>query len=285
MVAWTPIYQAEQSGEIEFEADLSPRILRRYDYFLKLELTPTTSEAGGEGPGLSALEVKNTIQHHQRALPILAPGTNTITVRAEPAIATRTVEGRLSRETAEAKNEVYVNFNPSEENVRGEGSAVWLANEAEPGWLAFPVEVPGDIVAVRFGGQLRARDPKGKVALQVSFDDGNTWRTAWENDEPLADKSQYVKVTDPPPGARKAVVRYHFSGPGGVGVMMFRIDVDYLDPHAGWRPLKVTYHWQEGGQEKTHTQVVSEVPTSYKIEDVGATGDLELESLVLELAE
>src|SRR5262249_2853286 len=81
-------------GKHETTLDLGSRILRRYAYWLRLELTAATPG----GAGLEALHVENDIQHAPRALPWLGPGRNTITVAADRdlALASRTITCRIT---------------------------------------------------------------------------------------------------------------------------------------------------------------------------------------------
>ena len=66
---WKPIASVTSSGPQE--VDLSPLVLRRYDYRVKFELK-------GAGAGLDALRFEHDIQNSQRALPALAAGKNTL---------------------------------------------------------------------------------------------------------------------------------------------------------------------------------------------------------------
>ena len=44
-----------------------------------------------------------------------------------------------------------------------------------------------------------------------------------------------------------------------------RIDVDYKEPHGGFRPAKITYVWHEDGQQKTHVHVATRPRETYTI--------------------
>lgn len=62
-------------------------------------------------------------------------------------------------------------------------------------------------------------------------------------------------VSDAPAGARSALVR--FSGTRRNTAMLFnvRIDADYREPHGGFRPVKVTYVYEEAGVTKRNVHV------------------------------
>src|SRR6266436_5769606 len=70
---WKQIGKFTASGEQPL--DLSPYVLRRYDYRLRFILQ-------GTGTGLQRLKLRHDIQHSQRALPALDQGNNTISFSA-----------------------------------------------------------------------------------------------------------------------------------------------------------------------------------------------------------
>jgi hypothetical protein len=61
-----------------------------------------------------------------------------------------------------------------------------------------------------------------------------------------------------------------------------RIDADYREPRGGFRPVMVTYVWEEGGQEKRDVHVAKAAAETYTI-TCGAKPLMK--SIVLELAE
>ena len=68
-----------KSAAVEATVDLNDSILRRYAYWLKIEIT----SASPTGAGLEEFAVENDIQHAPRTLPWLGKGRNTITVAAD----------------------------------------------------------------------------------------------------------------------------------------------------------------------------------------------------------
>ena len=58
--------------------------------------------------------------------------------------------------------------------------------------------------------------------------------------------------------------------------------MDYAEPAAGFRPVKVTYAWEEGGAAKTDAHVARTPTETYKIRCGKAPL---MKSLVVELAE
>jgi hypothetical protein len=87
-------------------------------------------------------------------------------------------------------------------------------------------------------------------------------------------------VTDIPPGARQAQVRFSGVQRNTACLFHLRIGADYEEPAGGWRPVKVTYLWEEGGVEKKDVHVARGPRESWTITCAGAP---RTKSIVLEL--
>ena len=59
-----------------------------------------------------------------------------------------------------------------------------------------------------------------------------------------------------------------------------RIDADYRLPHAGFRPVRITYRWTEDGAEKTDVHVARRERESYAIR---CAGKPRMKSITMEL--
>ena len=119
---------------------------------------------------------------------------------------------------------------------------------------------------LRFGTFYRARDAKDGWDYQVSFDKGATWKTVGQALGPFPGNCEYVTVEDVPKAAREALVR--FSGKplrNTSCIFAVRIDADYTEPYGGFRPVKITYVWDENGVEKRDVHVASQPNETYKI--------------------
>ncbi len=249
---WKEVTRIKASGEQR--VDLSPLALRRYDYRLKFELK-------GAGTALDALKLTHDVQHSQRPLPALAQGDNTITFSAGPAEGTITVEGATN---LKHKNRqlVYTDFHPE---VKGfEKDRLFIA---APGAAAitFPVHTPGDLVRLRFGAHYSAMNEQDGFDYQVSFDKGQTWKTVGRAAGPHRGYCQYVVISDVPAGTRDALVRYSGVRKEATGIFNFRIDADYKEPSGGFRPVQVTYTWEENGQPKQDVHVARKPDEKYTI--------------------
>jgi hypothetical protein len=268
---WKPVVSATASGEQK--ADLKALVFRRYDYRLKFELK-------GAGTGLDAVKITHDIQHSQAPLPALAAGPNKIAVSAGPQEGTIAVEGSTN-DGAAGKQLTVESFHPELKNVKAGNLRV--QEGADGGTATFPIETPGDITRVRFGGHYRARDAKEGWTYQVSFDGGKTFKEVAKAMGPTPGCCKYVTAEDVPAGCRKALVRYQGTPVRNTLCMFdFRIDTDYKEPAGGFRPVKVTYVWEEGGQEKKDVHVAKTAADNYT---VTCGKDPVMKSIVLELAE
>jgi hypothetical protein len=248
---WKPLARISTAGSQQL--DLTERVLRRYDYHLKFEFH-------GQGTGLDSLKIVHDIQHSQRPLPALAEGSNTITFSAGPPEGTVTVEGAVNP-AAKGKQLHYTDFHPE---VSGFEPNLFIGPTGK-GFITFPVSTPGDLVRLRFGAHYRARDAQDGLDYQVSLDQGKTWRTADRAAGPTAGDCKYIVVGDVPPGLRQALVRFAGTSRNATGIFNFRIDADYREPHGGFRPVKVTYTWQENRQDKQHVHMARTPGETYTI--------------------
>ena len=262
---WTPLWEAQDAGAQDVNIDLTPHVRRRYRYLLRIRIGGAAASSG-----IESLVLHHSIQCAQRALPRLGPGDNLITVTSgDPALATITREGSFGERAGGLS---HADFHPEISGLKElpEFRALFLSG-GEQGTLTFPIETPGDVESVRFGGSFRSLDPIGSIRLLVSDDDGESWKEAESIPGPFTGYSRYVRFTDVAPGTRKILVRYELNGREqlGVGIFVFRVDVDYHDPLAGARPVKVTYDWREEGGARKDERIIDRFPTTFTIRAEG----------------
>jgi hypothetical protein len=268
---WKEIARVKSSGPQH--VDLSPLVLRRYDYRLRFEFH-------GPDSGLDTLKIVHDIQHSQRPLPALHQGDNTVTFRAGPAEGTVTVEGATAR-ASRGKQLVYTDFHPEVSGLDPNLPNLFISAGGR-GQITFPVATPGELVRFRFGAHYRARDAQDGLDYQVSFDGGQTWKTVARVAGPTPGDCRYITFTDIPTGTREALVRYAGISRTATGILNFRIDADYREPRGGFRPVKVGYSWEEDGQPKQHTHIARHPRETYTITCVGKPV---MKAIELELAE
>jgi hypothetical protein len=265
---WKEVRKLTSSEELTI--DLKPLVYRRYDYRLKFVLK-------GKGTGLQSLKISHDIQHSQRPLPALAAGENTITFSSGS-------EGTLSVEGShyaanKGKQVLITDFHPTANNVT---LLDQIVVQGKKGDLTFPVEAPGDITRVRFGLSGRVHDKNDAWALSVSTDDGKSFTAIDTLKGPARFASKWVTASTLPPGTRKVLVRYEGTNAAVAMIFNLRVDVDYREPQGGFAPVKISYAWDENGQEKQSVHVASKPSEVYTI-PCGAKPTMK--SITLELAD
>ncbi|HYF51759.1 MAG TPA: FecR domain-containing protein [Planctomycetota bacterium] len=254
------------------QIDLKSHVLRRYDYRLKFDIE-------GEGSGLDVLSLLHTVQHSQRALPILTQGKNTISFSADLAAeGTVTMSGSTNPEHA-TKQLTVKDFHAVKEgmaenslNVSGHGR----------GHVTFPLTTPGDMTRLRIGCFYRARDQRDGWEVSASFDGGKTFKIIDRLWGPTAGHSTALKYTEIPGGSRDVLVRMYGVQKNTTRIFDLRIDADFKEPAGGFRPVKITYNWEENGAPKRHVHVAATPKETYEI---NCAVTPVMKSIVLELAE
>ncbi|MCS7192262.1 MAG: hypothetical protein NZ937_04670 [Armatimonadetes bacterium] len=263
---WKEVVTVTETGERR--VDLSLLVLRRYDYRLRFVLM-------GKGTGLERLKVSHDIQHSQRALPALGQGKNIVTVTVGAPEGTVTLQASTKIDWR-GKNLVYTDFHPELEGIEPNLMRV----EGSEGKATFTITTPGDMVRLRIGLHYRARDQRDGWDVQVSFDDGETFQTVHRLAGPTPGMCDYIVVDKIPSGIRKALVRFVGQQRNTTCLFSLRIDADYREPFGGFRPVKVTYIWEEGGLEKRQSLLVTKPPQTFTI---NCESEPTMKSLVLEL--
>jgi hypothetical protein len=269
-LAWKPVNDLKASAERT--VSLTPWVFRRYDYLLKFVLN-------GAGTGLSRLRLAHGVQHSQRALPALAQGTNTITFTASPAEDTVTIDGQTNPDLQQGKQTYYLDYEPVLEGLNEQYMRVGDAGRGE---ATFRLATPGDMTRLRIGGHFRARDARDGWDLSVSYDGGRTFAPVSRFAGPTQGRSEYVTVSDVPAGTREALIRWTGQQVNTTCVFSLRLDADYLVPNGGFRPVKTTYLWSEGGIDRQDVHIANSPEETYTIDCAERPT---MKSIILELAE
>jgi hypothetical protein len=249
------------------EIDLTSLVFRRYDYRLRFEFKGAI--------GLGSLVITHDIQHSQRPLPALLQGDNTITFSAGPQESTMSLEASMNASN-KGKNLIFTDFHP--EIVSLDGQKV----SGTGGSMTFPVSTPGDITRLRIGCNWRTSGPESGFSIEVSFDDGKTFKAV----APFGGNSdkfdaQHIEVTDIPAGTRAAKVRFTAVRKQDIQLLTYHVNTDYKQPNSGFRPVKVTYLWDENGTEKKDVHVATKPQETYTIK---CEAKPLMKTIILELA-
>ncbi|MEA2707571.1 MAG: hypothetical protein QOF78_172 [Phycisphaerales bacterium] len=252
---WKPLKKIDKSGEETI--DLTALVQRRYDYRLKFDLS-------GQGTKVEGIHAIHDFQCSQAALPTIAAGENKMTFSAGPQEGTVTIEGSTNVDDAKKNQQLTIaDFKPVLNGVDER-----LRMTSGTGDATFNLTTPGEMKRLRISAGWRARDAaKDGWEVQVSYDGGKTF-SAIENGKlqgGTKGESRYVIASDVPAGTRAAQVR--LAGKQSNTTLLFdlRIDADYTEPAGGFKPVKITYNWDESGQSKTHTHVANSANENYAI--------------------
>jgi len=263
---WKEVATLSKSGDQEI--DITRFVHRRYDYRLRVILA-------GKGTGLDSLKLTHDIQCSQRALPTLVRGENTLTFSAGPHEGTVTIEGS-SQGGKEGKQVTPMDFHPALKDI-GEQ---YFRVKADGASVTFPIATPGPMTRLRLGGHYRLRDKRDQWEMQVSFDGGKSFKTVDTQTGPFQGICKYIEVKDIPAGTTEAQVRWVGVQRNTTCLFLVRIDADYVQPYGGFRPVQVTYVWEEGGLEKRDVHVARKPEESYTIR---CEGNPAMKSIILEL--
>jgi hypothetical protein len=270
---WSEI--AKLSASEKKVVDLTPKIQRFYDYWLKFTLK-------GKGTGVESLRIVNDIQHSQRALPALDKGENTITFSAGPQESTISILGVSGKQ--KGKHPTFADYRGTVKNINKDGAeGVWVVQAGgAPAEVTYPIETPGDLTRLRFGCYYRANDKDDGWDLQVSLDDGKTFKMLARAGGPCRFNSKYVTFSEIPAGTRKAQVRFLGTQKNVTIMFEHRVDADFKEMHGGFAPVAVTYTWEEKGQPKQDVHVVKSPEEAWKI---NCQEKPVMKSITLELAQ
>ncbi|MFB3890776.1 MAG: hypothetical protein ACE15C_02005 [Phycisphaerae bacterium] len=249
---WKELAKFDKSGEQT--VDLKDGVFNKYDYRVKLEFK-------GGGSGLDALKFTHAVQHSQAPLPVILEGDNKITFSAGAPEGTVTVECNMNDDKAGGKAMTIADFHPTVEGV----GVKRFALQGGHGSAIMPIATPGEITRLRVGVHWRARDPKDGYDILASFDNGETWKSIGKLEQANPARSAYIVSTDVPAGKRAVQFKFAGSQKNTTCIFDLRLDVDYKEPAGGFRPVKVTYVWDEGGTEKKDEHVASKADDTWTI--------------------
>jgi hypothetical protein len=252
-LVWKEIARIDKSGEQKL--DLTDLIKRRYDYRLKFQSTGSDSSVEG---------IKSVLdfQCSQAALPVITEGENKLTFSAGPQEGTVTIEGSTDTETAKKNNQLTIaDFHPQ---LSG-GISPNLRMKDATGDATFTVNTPGDMSRLRLSAAYRARDAKDGFDVQVSYDNGNTFTSAGKLEGGVKGKSVYMIIDKVPPATKSAQVKLAGSLKNTTLIFDLRIDADYKEPAGTFKPVKVTYNWDEKGTAKNDVHVAKNENDAWSI--------------------
>ena len=250
---WTEIARIDASGPQPL--DLKKHCYRRYDYRLKFQLL-------GKGTGLDAIAIHHDIQHSQAPLPALLPGENKISFSAGPYEGTVTLEGATTVQYRDKeRNLFYKAFHP----IMTGGMRTDGMRPGARGTITFPIATPGEMQRLRMNAFWRARDKRDGYEVELSFDGGKHFRQVAKLDGPTTGTSRYFIFADIPPGKKEVQLRLGGHEVNTAMLFGLRIDADYKQPFGGFRPVMITYKWEEDGKPQSNEHVATQPEETYTI--------------------
>jgi len=133
------------------------------------------------------------------------------------------------------------------------------------GSVTFPIRTPGDMVRIRLSAHYRSRNAADGWDVMVSFDKGGTWKKLDRFGGPIVATCKSTLCEEIPEGTREALVKFVGSQRNTTCIFDLRIDADYVEPAGGFRPVKVTYLWTEGGKQKQDVHIAKSPGETWEI--------------------
>jgi hypothetical protein len=195
-------------------------------------------------------------------LPALAQGDNTVRCSVGPQTGTITLEGHMHPEEGRQAPVQHMDYQPALNGL----SPIWLrVGDNGKGEATYTIRTPGAMTGLRLNAHYRARDAGDSYEVQASWDGGKTYTKVGELSGPTSGTNQYITVQDVAAGTQEARVRFLGNQRNTTCIFDLRIDADYTEPTGGFRPVKITYVWEENGQEQQHVHVARQPSESYTI--------------------
>lgn len=285
---WQEVWKADQTGEFQARIALIEEVNGAYETLIRVQLNPRSNPADVL---LKGLEVQTSTALNAKTQPRLNLGKNTVYIGAgEP---TESVvlwpelqNGRYKDMVVEEKN---IRSVPKHINFQG---ALYPEKAREDAYVVYRLDAPTDLKRVSYGGRFYNRASKSQIDMLHSFDGGKTWQQSWS----LTSTQQpwdviHYETVQPPPGCRSVLLKYLLNttdpSPAGCSIYALRMEGNYALADDTFRPLEVTFTWKERQTdyalvERSHTQLVEQVPFTYAI-NIGGADHPVMEALAVNL--
>ncbi len=265
-------WQEVGKNQTDLKLNLTEEVSGAYEILVKVSLSGQTV--------LKRLSFETTTMINAKTQPQLNIGKNTIYIGAGEQTDSTVFWPELQNERAkplivEQKNVVFAKENP------GYQGTLYAEKENEEAYVVFKMDAPRDITKLTYGGRLYNRAPKSQIDFLHSFDGGKTWLKTYsltEIKQPW-DVIHYETVSDIPNGMRSVLIKYRLhsseAGKSACSIYAVRMEANYKPANTTFKPLEVTFNWSERQDdysliERSHTQLVSNLPFQYNINVGGA---------------
>ena len=271
-LTWNEVWRNEEVGDVPLDLALGKEVNGAYEVLVKVSLMAKASSADA---CLKGIEFEAITMLNSKTQPRLLWGRNTVYVgtgeQTESIVIWPDLRGENYRPyIVEQKNMTAKREHPGYQGV------MHAVNAREDASMVFRVDTPTDITRVNYGGRFYNRAPKSHTDMLHSFDGGRTWQKSWSLDriDPPWDVIHYETVVDIPPGTRSVLFKYLLNssaaGPDACSIYGVRMEVNHKPQGTTFRPIEVTFNWSEVQKdyslvERSHTQLVEQVPARYTI--------------------
>jgi hypothetical protein len=271
---WRPLETLTAEGR--FSVDLTESVKGRFGWQVRLDWEHADTSPEG-------VEFTTVTQINPAVFPHLTDDGCEVQYRAASRAVTAVTpdfalpEVDVSRfEATELRSPNVAYHGRSEQN-----RLVYQTTDNRPGHVVFRIAADRPLTEVRAAVRYQLRVPPPENAdyhLDISTDDGKTWRTFATADIPADNEHSSgwlagsVDVSDA--DVREALVRVHlYAGGHQTGLIDARLYGIYRTPEPG--PLEITWGWQEDGQPREHTETIAagtaeatfQIPTGRNIRD------------------
>jgi len=271
-LTWKKVWNNKKTGESAVNLDLVDEVNSAYEVLVRVVLMGSRKP---EDACLRAIEFKTTTMLNSKTQPKLLVGKNTVYV----GIGEQTDSVVLWPDLRAGRYEPYVveqSNITSETEHPGYQGIMHAKRPNEDASVVFKIDTPTGISHIRYGGRFYNRAPKFHIDLLHSFDNGVTWQKDYTltKTEPPWDVINYETIEDIPENTRSVLFKYLLNGSeagtSACSIYSVRMEANYNPKGTVLEPLEVTFNWSEVQEdysliERSHTQLVTEIPFKYSI--------------------
>lgn len=278
-IEWTPVWESNRTGLHPICIQLRDEVAGVTECLVKVEMS-----TGGEKTdvGLDKLSLTTITQLNRRTLPKLTLGTNFIRLFADKQVETAVLwpplHADLYKKTVHDAKNIYTDEIPDGMYKATLGAGI----DDVPCEAMWHIEVPTDILGVTFAAVVTNRSADSYVSLLYSFDGEHFAEFYRKADGKIPfDKQVLHALSDEQlvPSARQVYFKGGFFCKGNAatynmpGIQDLLIQVEHRPRDARFEPIEVTYNWTEhraiGDVTRSHTELVTSLPHTYKINVAG----------------
>ena len=271
-LTWTRVWTNEKLGESTANLELVDEVNGAYEVLIRVALMGSRKP---EDACLREIDFKTITMLNSKTQPRLLLGKNTVYVGAGDQTDSIVIWPDLQADkykphVVDQQNIVSKRKHPGYQGV------MYAKRPNEDAYVVFRIDAPRNIERISYGGRFYNRAPKSHIDLFHSFDNGVTWHKSYSltKTEPPWDVMHCETVADIPSNTRSVLFKYLLNssaaGTSACSIYSVRMEANCKPQDPGFEPVEVTFNWSEiqedySAIERSHTQLVTEVPFRYTI--------------------